>query len=246
MSSPAKDVSLEQSLDDAANYGSRTASGNARLFNCKQCNRAFTREEHLTRHTLLTHNKLKPFVCGICHRPFSRRDLLLRHAKNLHQGSEKAVSRIRKLYKRSLRDSRGEDEEDDGDGDGDGEGDGHNELPNERQHEHQQELSQGSPLENINMNINMGNRSSPHSHSDILQPLHLPRLQHLQMPHTNLPHIQHQHLLPIHGNAHEQQPMQATNEQISDIRLTSEPIIKQGYDTPEKKRLKMSVNMLVS
>lgn len=81
-------------------YGTKTATGNLRIFNCKHCQRAFTREEHLTRHILLTHNKLKPYVCGICLRPFSRRDLLLRHAKNLHQGSELAVSRIRKLYKK--------------------------------------------------------------------------------------------------------------------------------------------------
>lgn len=79
-----------------SNFGSKTASGNPRIFNCKECNRAFTREEHLTRHTQSTHNKLKPFCCGICKRPFLRRDLLLRHAKNLHQGSELAVERIRK------------------------------------------------------------------------------------------------------------------------------------------------------
>ncbi|RLV89159.1 Transcriptional regulator form adherence 4 [Spathaspora sp. JA1] len=85
---------------NAANYGTKTAGGNPRIYNCKMCQRAFTREEHLTRHTLSTHNKLKPFTCGLCSRPFSRRDLLLRHAKNLHQGSELAVSRIRKSYKR--------------------------------------------------------------------------------------------------------------------------------------------------
>lgn len=84
-----------------AAYGTKTAAGNSRVFNCKLCNRAFTREEHLTRHTLLTHNRLKPFNCGICGRPFSRRDLLLRHAKNLHEGSELAVSRIRKVLKRN-------------------------------------------------------------------------------------------------------------------------------------------------
>lgn len=81
-------------------YGTKTATGNSRIFNCKHCQRAFTREEHLTRHILLTHNKLKPYVCGICTRPFSRRDLLLRHAKNLHDGSEMAVLRIRKLFKK--------------------------------------------------------------------------------------------------------------------------------------------------
>ncbi|KAI5950628.1 hypothetical protein CANMA_005288 [Candida margitis] len=84
---------------DTKNFGSKTASGHSRIFNCKLCQRAFTREEHLTRHVQSTHNKLKPFVCGICTRPFSRRDLLLRHAKNLHDGSEKAISRIRRSYK---------------------------------------------------------------------------------------------------------------------------------------------------
>lgn len=89
-------------------YGSKTATGNLRIFNCKHCQRAFTREEHLTRHILLTHNKLKPYVCGICLRPFSRRDLLLRHAKNLHQGSEMAVLRIRKSCKKAPEDEESE------------------------------------------------------------------------------------------------------------------------------------------
>lgn len=107
MSSPIDDATAA-----ARHYGTKTASGNARIFNCKQCNRAFTREEHLTRHTLSTHNKLKPFVCGICLRPFLRRDLLLRHAKNLHKGLEAAVSRIRKLYARtSAKDGADEDDE---------------------------------------------------------------------------------------------------------------------------------------
>ncbi|KAG2730795.1 hypothetical protein G9P44_005944 [Scheffersomyces stipitis] len=100
--SPSEDTEPESPTSEkTTNYGTKTPSGNPRIYNCKQCNRAFTREEHLTRHTLSTHNKLKPFTCGICSRPFSRRDLLLRHAKNLHQGSELAVSRIRKSYKRN-------------------------------------------------------------------------------------------------------------------------------------------------
>lgn len=92
-------------------YGTKTATGNSRIFNCKHCQRAFTREEHLTRHILLTHNKLKPYICGICLRPFLRRDLLLRHAKNLHQGSELAVSRIRKLYKKPAEEEKMEGDE---------------------------------------------------------------------------------------------------------------------------------------
>lgn len=94
------DYYFTNSLTSTGAYGTKTATGNSRIFNCKHCQRAFTREEHLTRHILLTHNKLKPYVCGICTRPFSRRDLLLRHAKNLHDGLEMAVLRIRKLYKK--------------------------------------------------------------------------------------------------------------------------------------------------
>lgn len=92
------------SVTSTGAYGTKTATGNSRIYDCKHCQRAFTREEHLTRHILLTHNKLKPYVCGICNRPFSRRDLLLRHAKNLHDGSEVAVLRIRKLYKKLEKD----------------------------------------------------------------------------------------------------------------------------------------------
>lgn len=82
-----------------SSFGSKTAGGNARIFTCSKCEKSFTRDEHLTRHILSTHNKLKPFVCGLCDRPFSRRDLLLRHAKNLHEGLEKAINRLRKLRK---------------------------------------------------------------------------------------------------------------------------------------------------
>lgn len=92
---------LFSSTASRGSYGTKTATGNSRIYNCKHCHRAFTRDEHLTRHILSTHNKLKPFVCGICSRPFSRRDLLLRHAKNLHHGSEDAISRIRKVPKKS-------------------------------------------------------------------------------------------------------------------------------------------------
>lgn len=96
---------------DTKNFGSKTASGHSRIFNCKLCERAFTREEHLTRHVQSTHNKLKPFVCGICSRPFSRRDLLLRHAKNLHDGSEKAINRIRRSYKNKRLDEKANSQE---------------------------------------------------------------------------------------------------------------------------------------
>lgn len=116
--SQVEEVYFANSMNSHGTYGTKTSTGNSRVYNCKHCQRAFTREEHLSRHILLTHNKLKPFICGICLRPFLRRDLLLRHAKNLHQGSEMAVSRIRKLYQKTEdgkgdNDENGNDENDD-------------------------------------------------------------------------------------------------------------------------------------
>lgn len=171
-----------------AKYGTKTASGNSRIFNCKQCNRAFTREEHLTRHTLSTHNKLKPFVCGICSRPFSRRDLLLRHAKNLHQGSELAVNRIRKLYKRSKKGS--DDEQDDENEDDEHEDDDHE---SQEAHEHDASL-------------------------------------HLEDDSGSTDHFEYQ------------------NDSENGLRQLSSllPIEALPFSAPDKKRMKMSVNMLVS
>ncbi|CAH2350808.1 transcriptional regulator of yeast form adherence 4 [[Candida] railenensis] len=224
MSSIKKIIDSDQPVDDHANYGSRTASGNARLFNCKQCNRAFTREEHLTRHTLSTHNKLKPFVCGICHRPFSRRDLLLRHAKNLHQGSERAVSRIRKSYKRSAR-------EDQRIGAGDDENDADNESEQSPpglhpQLHHQLPLVQQvqGPDEEDDEQRSMSSSSSMSHHSQSEIPMQQSQYKHI--PQSGAGHVQ--------------------GEQIDGIRLQEGQIMAQGYDTPEKKRMKMSVNMLVS
>lgn len=99
-----------------SDFGTKTPKGNSRIYNCYKCDKAFTREEHLSRHVLSTHNKLKPFICGICSRPFSRRDLLLRHAKNLHQGLEKSISRIRKLKKQSSNYSDSNDTENESEG----------------------------------------------------------------------------------------------------------------------------------
>lgn len=168
--------SISDEEEYLAKYGTKTASGNSRIFNCKQCNRAFTREEHLTRHTLSTHNKLKPFVCGICSRPFSRRDLLLRHANNLHQGSELAVNRIRKLYKRS---KRGDDSDED----------------DEEDHE----------------------EGESHNLVDLVDPL----FQYQNSPSSN-------------------EEKELASYTSSSLAIKPEPY------TPDKKRMKMSVNMLVS
>ncbi|EGW31408.1 uncharacterized protein SPAPADRAFT_61969 [Spathaspora passalidarum NRRL Y-27907] len=183
---------------NTANYGTKTAGGNPRIYNCKMCSRAFTREEHLTRHTLSTHNKLKPFTCGLCSRPFSRRDLLLRHAKNLHQGSELAVSRIRKSYKREHDSQRSQSISDE-------------ELPTNR------------------FNITFANKNYK---TDSIMPV--PPVQ-----------VANPSMMTAAATT-------TTTTTISPATTSTPPVVPtvkksfDDFDTPEKKRLKMSVDMLVS
>lgn len=63
-----------------------TPSGLPRTFVCNVCTRAFSRQEHLTRHQR-SHTNERPYECGICDRNFTRRDLLLRHALKVHNGN---------------------------------------------------------------------------------------------------------------------------------------------------------------
>lgn len=73
-------------LPDHLKLNGTTPSGLPRLFVCKVCTRAFSRQEHLTRHER-SHTNERPYECGICDRNFTRRDLLLRHALKVHNGN---------------------------------------------------------------------------------------------------------------------------------------------------------------
>ncbi|XP_023303972.2 zinc finger protein 420 [Lucilia cuprina] len=50
---------------------------------CKECNRTFTRYNHLLRH-MLTHSDEKPHVCNFCGKGFSRSDHLQKHIQSIH------------------------------------------------------------------------------------------------------------------------------------------------------------------
>lgn len=50
---------------------------------CKECNRSFTRYNHLLRH-MLTHSDEKPHVCNFCGKGFSRSDHLQKHIQSIH------------------------------------------------------------------------------------------------------------------------------------------------------------------
>ncbi|KAL1984501.1 hypothetical protein VTN96DRAFT_9100 [Rasamsonia emersonii] len=71
----------------AASAASSPADRSRRLV-CKDCQKAFTKPEHLRRHER-SHTGSKPFVCKECGRPFARQDALARHGK-LHSRQDSA------------------------------------------------------------------------------------------------------------------------------------------------------------
>ncbi|KAH8812576.1 hypothetical protein F5884DRAFT_785840 [Xylogone sp. PMI_703] len=67
-----------------------TSSGALKKYECRRCERRFSRREHLQRHER-SHTKEKPFGCTICSQAFTRRDLLARHNRLNHTTPESEV-----------------------------------------------------------------------------------------------------------------------------------------------------------
>lgn len=59
-------------------------------FACRECGRAFARQEHLSRHLLGRHTKERPFRCAACNKRFSRLDSLQRHRAAVHTTTDNA------------------------------------------------------------------------------------------------------------------------------------------------------------
>ncbi|KAB8262913.1 hypothetical protein BDV32DRAFT_119748 [Aspergillus pseudonomiae] len=81
----------------------------AQRVSCPQCNKTFSKREHLNRHRL-SHTGERPFQCQICSKPFSRRDVLLRHQRgHFELASSPANANVARVNrKRAVRDELAE------------------------------------------------------------------------------------------------------------------------------------------
>ena len=59
---------------------------------CGQCEKAFSRAQHLRRHIDSVHEGQKNYNCEFCVKVFSRSDKLIRHINNVHDGLKNAVN----------------------------------------------------------------------------------------------------------------------------------------------------------
>jgi uncharacterized Zn-finger protein len=81
------DLNTDVQQDGPPTIPNRTHNGNTSLYQCADCQRRYSRPEHLARH-IQTHTLGKRFFCDICTKAFARADLLKRHAANHNTDSE--------------------------------------------------------------------------------------------------------------------------------------------------------------
>lgn len=72
--------------------GKTKSSSSARRgdFPCPNCDKTFTRQEYVRRHSLLVHEGARPHTCKACNKGFARSDLLNRHQKSCAQVKEES------------------------------------------------------------------------------------------------------------------------------------------------------------
>jgi uncharacterized Zn-finger protein len=56
----------------------------ARPFCCDQCDKSYFRAIDLTRHKVVTHEKVKAFTCALCSQSYTRKEALRRHLEKKH------------------------------------------------------------------------------------------------------------------------------------------------------------------
>ncbi|XP_061389907.1 zinc finger protein 91-like [Musca vetustissima] len=77
----------------------RHGSTNPEDNRCKECNRTFTRYNHLLRH-MLSHSNEKPHICKFCSKGFTRSDHLQKHIQSIHAEKNFKCDRCDNAYGR--------------------------------------------------------------------------------------------------------------------------------------------------
>ncbi|TIA89652.1 hypothetical protein E3P99_01975 [Wallemia hederae] len=67
----------------------------AQQHKCEQCQKVFSRYEHLVRHINSAHTKERPHICTFCGRSFARSDVLTRHL-TLHTRPSNPITKDRR------------------------------------------------------------------------------------------------------------------------------------------------------
>jgi Fungal Zn(2)-Cys(6) binuclear cluster domain/Zinc finger, C2H2 type len=76
------------------NPSQRSHSSNTSLYQCADCQRRYSRPEHLARH-IQTHTLGKRFACQVCGKAFARADFLKRHTTNHENDNDSTKKRRR-------------------------------------------------------------------------------------------------------------------------------------------------------
>lgn len=79
---------------NSAHTTPRSHGGTTSLYQCADCQRRYSRPEHLARH-IQTHTLGKRFFCPECNKAFARADLLKRHAAN--HGSDSSGKKRKRI-----------------------------------------------------------------------------------------------------------------------------------------------------
>ena len=74
----------------------------AGTFNCNDCDKTFTRNDNLSQHIKVVHEKLKPHQCGICSKTFSRKQHRDYHVRSCSHNIDSSGEQVERKVKEKV------------------------------------------------------------------------------------------------------------------------------------------------